>query len=147
MTRTIETASIILESLGDGDISAIPIMVWPDLREANDSPCNKGLGQADLELKYPHLDFSHCPDEWDYEPHSIEAATERAERVRQRLRGLTKRFHDIVLVTHRGLIAFLVQGSRFGVCGKYSAGYQSQPPPNNNALRFKDLSLRERGRY
>lgn len=83
MARTIEAAQIFLGSLKDNGLPKIPTIVSPDLREAYDAECNKGLGRATLEAQYPQLDFSHCAEEWDYEAHSIEAATERAERVGQ----------------------------------------------------------------
>lgn len=87
------------------------MQVWPDLREAHDAICNKGIiDRADLQAKFPHLDFSECSKKWDYPPHTIKDATMRAERVRHRLETSYK---NILLVTHRGFIAFLVQGTRF----------------------------------
>lgn len=49
-------------------------------------------------------------------PHSIEAATQRAEDVRQRLKELSGKYRNIVVVTHRGFIAFFVKGERFETC-------------------------------
>lgn len=58
-----------------------------------------------------------CLEQWGYEPHTIETATKRAECVRRDLKELTKLYKNTALVTHRGFVAFLVQGSRFDVCG------------------------------
>lgn len=49
-------------------------------------------------------------------PHTIEGATERAEKVRLRLKELSQTHQNIAVITHRGLIAFLVKGERFAVC-------------------------------
>lgn len=43
----------------------------------------------------------------------MQGATARAERVRRRLRGLGG---IVLVISHRGFIAFLVGGERFGVC-------------------------------
>ncbi|RGP78691.1 aminopeptidase 2 [Fusarium longipes] len=92
--------------------------VWPDLREAHDAVCNKGIPRADLAAKFPHLDFSGCPESWDFAPHTPDDATVRAERVRRRVSEIAEagKYKDIVLVTHRGFAAFMVQGERFSVC-------------------------------
>ncbi|ESU08539.1 hypothetical protein FGSG_12234 [Fusarium graminearum PH-1] len=96
------------------------IQVWPDLREAHDATCNKGVARADLAAKFPHLDLSGCPERWDFPSHTPGDATVRAERVRQRVSEIAKagKYKDIVLVTHRGFAAFMVQGDRFSVCGE-----------------------------
>lgn len=67
MTRTIETAQIFLEPIGKREAAQVPIMVWPDLREAHDAECNKGLARAEMQLKHPLLDFLRCAEAWDYE--------------------------------------------------------------------------------
>ena len=36
--------------------------------------------------------------------------------IRKRLKELSKVYNEIAVITHRGFIAFLVQGARFGVC-------------------------------
>jgi broad specificity phosphatase PhoE len=102
------------------------IQVWPDLREAHDATCNKGVSRADLAAKFPHLDFSRCPEHWDFPAHTPGDATVRAERVRQRVSEIAKagKYKDIVLVTHRGFAAFMVQGERFSVCGKNNHYYE-----------------------
>ncbi|UZP40141.1 hypothetical protein NXS19_007957 [Fusarium pseudograminearum] len=116
MTRTIQTMYIVFRYLlitGDAEIQ-----VWPDLREAHDATCNKGVARADLAAKFPHLDLSGCPERWDFPSHTPGDATVRAERVRQRVSEIAKagKYKDIVLVTHRGFAAFMVQGDRFSVC-------------------------------
>jgi broad specificity phosphatase PhoE len=118
MTRTIETALLAFKS----QLATLPVRVevqiWSDLREAHDAICNTGNSRADLTAKFTQFDFSECSEEWDYAPHSHEEAGIRAERVRKRLKDLSGSYKHIVLITHRGFIAFLVQGERFGVCGK-----------------------------
>jgi broad specificity phosphatase PhoE len=46
MTRTIETALIVLQSLGKEDPASVAIVVCTDLREAHDAECNKGMPRA-----------------------------------------------------------------------------------------------------
>lgn len=120
MTRTIETALIVLKSVKDKCSAEAPIIVSPDLREAHDAECNKGLARAEMQTKYPNLNFLRCPENWDYELHTVEAATHRAERVRRSLKELSDKYRNILLITHRGFLASLVQGPRFGVCGWFS---------------------------
>ncbi|KAM0353047.1 hypothetical protein ACHAPU_001933 [Fusarium lateritium] len=100
--------------------SKTEVQVWPDLRESHDAICNKGISRADLGAKFPDLDFSTCPEEWDFPAHTPDDATARAERVRRRLKetAVLGGYKDILLVTHRGIAAFMVQGERFKVCGK-----------------------------
>ncbi|KAK6525859.1 hypothetical protein TWF281_010903 [Arthrobotrys megalospora] len=118
MTRTIQTAMNAFPSiLNSAQIpSQTEVHIWPDLREAHDANCNKGLSKTELSAKFPQLNFSECPEEWNYPPHNIDEATKRAERVRRRLKELSKRYFNIAVVTHRGFIAFLVKGDRFDVC-------------------------------
>jgi broad specificity phosphatase PhoE len=117
MTRTIQTALIVFGRHLNGSPAKVELQVWPDLREAHDAICNKGLSRADMVVKFPQLDFSACHEEWDYPPHSFEDAAARAEGVRRRLKDLSRSYKNIMLVTHRGFIAFLVKGERFDVCG------------------------------
>ncbi|KAF5663632.1 hypothetical protein FHETE_7337 [Fusarium heterosporum] len=100
--------------------SKAAVQVWPDLRESHDAICNKGISRADLSAKFPELDFSACPKEWNFPTHTPDDATVRAERVRRRLKetAVLGDYKDILLVTHRGIAAFMVQGERFKVCGK-----------------------------
>ena len=77
----------------------------------------RGVSRADLAAKFAQFDFSACPEEWDYPPHSFEDAALRAERVRQRLKHLSGCHKNIIFITHRGFIAFLVNGEGFDVCG------------------------------
>lgn len=115
MTRTIETAMNIFPFLAEVGPFDTPTQIWPDLREANDAICNKGLSRAELASKFPQFDFSECHEKWDYPEHSIEGATARAERVRKRLRDLSATHNNIAVITHRGIKAFLVKGKRFGL--------------------------------
>ena len=119
MTRIIQTALIALNPFNETSAFKIEVQVWPDLREAHDAICNKGVSRAEMAAKYPEFDFLDCPVDWDYPPHTVEGATTRAESVRKRLRGLSTTYKNIVLITHRGFIAFLVQGKRFDVCGQF----------------------------
>ncbi|KAM5343980.1 hypothetical protein ACJ41O_012517 [Fusarium nematophilum] len=122
MTRTIQTALIAFPQLLDSPSAAVrvKVQVWPDLREAHDAICNKGVSRADMAAKFPQFDFSACPEEWDYPAHSFDGAAARAERVRNRLKELSLSYNNIMLITHRGFIAFLVKGERFGVGGMAS---------------------------
>lgn len=120
MDRTIETALIILKSLKNDSPDGVQPdhIIWPDLREAHDAKCNKGSPRHAMETKCPSLDFSSCSAEWDYEPHTVGAATIRAENVRKALSELSARYKDITIVTHREFIAYLVPGASFNVSGK-----------------------------
>ncbi|KAH7148318.1 histidine phosphatase superfamily [Dactylonectria macrodidyma] len=116
MTRTIQTALLVFPHLLNSTPAKVDVQIWPDLREGYDAICNKGVGRAALVVKFPQFDFSACPEEWEYPPHSPKDATARAERVRQRLKVLSNSYKNIILITHRGFVAFLVQGDRFDVC-------------------------------
>jgi hypothetical protein len=70
-----------------------------------------------MQARYPNLDFLQYSENWDYETHTSQAATKRAERVRKLLRDFTSKYQSMLLITHRGLLAFMVQGARFEVCG------------------------------
>ncbi|KZF23058.1 hypothetical protein L228DRAFT_261160 [Xylona heveae TC161] len=108
----------------------------PDLREAHDAICNKGISRADISVKFPHLNFSECPEEWNHPPHTIEAVTIRAEKVRGRLKELSKVYNNIVLITHRGFIAFLVKGDRYDVCETRSYRFATDEETEADSLRF-----------
>ncbi|KAF7558497.1 hypothetical protein G7046_g5666 [Stylonectria norvegica] len=116
MTRTLQTALLVFGHLITGPQPKVEVQVWPDLREAHDAICNKGISRADLAAKFPQFDLSACNEEWDYSPHTAEDATVRAERVRRRLKDLSVSYANIFVISHRGFIAFLVQGARFDVC-------------------------------
>ncbi|KAF2475045.1 phosphoglycerate mutase-like protein [Lindgomyces ingoldianus] len=116
MTRTIQTALNAFPNLLGSGISECKVEIWPDLREAHDAICNQGVSRAELAAKFPQFDFSQCPEEWDHAPHSRERALLRAETVRTRLRELSATYKNIVVITHRGFVAFLVQGDRLEVC-------------------------------
>jgi broad specificity phosphatase PhoE len=113
MTRTIQTAMNVFPFLQVAGSSAIPVEIWPELREANDAICNKGLSRADIKTKFPQFDFSECHETWDYANHTTTGASARAERIRQRLNRLSTKYKSIAVISHRGLLAFLVQGRRF----------------------------------
>ena len=98
MTRTIQTALIVFGHLLLNTSSKTELQVWPDLREAHDAICNKGVSRAELAAKFPQFDFSACREEWDYPPHSPEDAIARAESVRQRLKDLSGSYENIVLI-------------------------------------------------
>ncbi|KAJ7137950.1 phosphoglycerate mutase-like protein [Mycena epipterygia] len=113
MDRTIQTAlaafpDLLLPS------SKIRVEIWPDLREAHDAICNKGVPRAKLAAKFPAIDFSLCREEWDYEDHSDEVAIRRAKRVRDALAGRPEQ--SILLISHRGFIDYLVSGPQFSNC-------------------------------
>ncbi|KAL7957565.1 phosphoglycerate mutase-like protein [Trichoderma compactum] len=117
MTRTIQTALIIFDQYLSSSSTNVELQVWPELRETHDEAiCNKGMSRAEIAAKFAQFDFSACHEEWDYPPHSSEDAVVRAETVRGRLKELPRSYKNIFLVTHRGFIAFLVQGERFDAC-------------------------------
>ena len=130
MTRTIETAMNLFPFLNGAGPWEVPTQIWPNLREANDAICNKGLSRAELASKFPQFDFSECHEEWDYPEHSIESATTRGENVRRRLKDLSTTYSNIVVVTHRGIKAFLVKGKRFGLaetrCYRFATEEETQ---------------------
>jgi broad specificity phosphatase PhoE len=124
MTRTIMTAIKAFGPLITSVNSKVDVWIWPELREGYDHAiCNKGIAKADLMAKFPfpNWDFEECHEQWDYMPHSFDGAVSRAETVRARLKSLvdTGKYENILLVTHRGFIAFLVQDERFGTCGMH----------------------------
>jgi broad specificity phosphatase PhoE len=118
MTRTIQTAFAAFPSLVHSPSETIPALeIWPDLREAHDAICNKGVSRAKLSEAYPGLDFSRCREEWDYEAHTEDGAVNRASRVTAEL--FLRPEKNIVLITHRGFAAFLVEGPQFTNCGVF----------------------------
>lgn len=116
MTRTIQTALTAFPSLVGSNPPHIDVQIWPDLREAHDAECNKGVSRREMMEKFPQFNFDQCSQEWDYPLHTSEGATVRAEKVRQRLKHLSKRYTNIVLFTHRGFITYVVHGGRYDVC-------------------------------
>lgn len=133
MTRTIQTAINIFPDVFNNTPFPVEVQIWPDLRETYEAECNKGLSRKDISAKFPQLDFADCPDEWDYPPHNTADATLRAERVRRRLKELSKTHKNIVLITHRGFIEFLVRGKRFELCETRS--FQFSTDDENANLR------------
>jgi broad specificity phosphatase PhoE len=136
MTRTIQTAMNIFPFLRAQSPFPTSVQIWPDLRETHDARCNKGHSRAEMQAKFPQLDFAECHEEWDYAPHSIEDATERAERVRARLKALSGSCKNIAVVTHRGLISFLVKGRRFDVCEHRSYRFATEDEVNDEKVRL-----------
>jgi hypothetical protein len=112
MIRTLDTAYHVLHG------KPSKILVWPDLREAHDAICNHGSPTINLIGRYPLLDFSECSEKWDYEQNTTENAQLRALRVRSRLERHSKDYKNILVVTHRGFITYLVSGRCFSNCGK-----------------------------
>lgn len=115
MRRTIDTALTTFSEILKGPY-AVPFEIWPDLREAHDAICNKGASRVKLVEAFPALDFSLCREEWDYEEHSNEAAIKRAERAKAEL--WRREEQDIVIISHRAFISYLVAGSQFSNCGE-----------------------------
>ncbi|EHK19767.1 uncharacterized protein TRIVIDRAFT_68229 [Trichoderma virens Gv29-8] len=130
MTRTIQTALIVFSRHLKTSPTKVELQVWPDLREAHDAVCNRGVSRAEMAAKFPQFDLSACHEEWDYLPHSFEDAVMRAERVRRRLKDLSRSYKNIFLVTHRGFIAFLVKGERFDVCESRSYRFAAENEVN-----------------
>ena len=118
MTRTIQTALNAFPLLIGTTPHQVEVQIWPDLREAHDAICNKGVSRAEMTTKFPQFDFADCPEEWNHSPHTIHGAVVRAETVRHRLEQLSTTYKNIVLITHRGFSAFLVQGESFDMCGE-----------------------------
>ncbi|KAF8810960.1 phosphoglycerate mutase-like protein, partial [Phlegmacium glaucopus] len=113
MSRAIQTAQIAFCHILQGP-AAVPLTIWPDLREAHDAICNKGVPRSALIEIFPNLDFSLCMEEWDYEPHSDGTALEQAERVKAALWKCDEK--DIVIVSHQEFILYLVGGPQFTNC-------------------------------
>ena len=135
MTRTIETAINIFPFLTKPGPFDIPTQIWPDLREAHDAICNKGLSRSELASKFPQFDFSECHEEWDYPEHSVEGATARAERVRRRLKDLSTMYNNIAVITHRGIKAFLVKGKRFGLAEMRAYRFATEEESQDDSIR------------
>jgi broad specificity phosphatase PhoE len=130
MTRAIQTAQNIFPSLaGEGPFNT-SVQIWPDLREANDAICNKGLSRAGLAAKFPQFDFSECNEEWEYPDHTVPHATARAESVRRRVKDISTTYKSVAIITHRGFKAFLVKGKRFGLsevrCYRFATAEETQ---------------------
>lgn len=79
-----------------------------------------------MQTKYPSLDFLQCSENWDYELHTVEDATRRAERVRASLKELTDKYQNILLIAHRGFLALiLLSGIKKAVPGCLSAAQEA----------------------
>jgi broad specificity phosphatase PhoE len=121
MRRTIQTAFTAFPAALKSTVEEerIPIEVWPDLREAHDAICNHGSPTQVLKEEFPDLDFSECKNEWTYETHTRERAEKRAEVVRQRLKNHPAQ--NIVCITHRGFIEYLIESHIFANCGMFQS--------------------------
>ncbi|TVY90238.1 putative phosphatase, partial [Lachnellula willkommii] len=122
MARTIQTALLAFSPL----IDRVQVQICPELREAPDAVCNTGVGRADLIAKFPQFDFAACSETWDYSPHSVEHATLRPQDLRHHLSVLSNSYKNIPLITHRGFIAYLVDGSRFDLCESRSYKFATE---------------------
>jgi broad specificity phosphatase PhoE len=135
MTRTIQTALNMFPFLAE-QAPPVPVHIWPDLREAHDAECNKGLSRLELQAEFPQFDFSLCHEEWDYAEHSVEAATARAETVRKRLKDLSLAYENIFVITHRGFKAFLVKGKRFGLAETRCYRFATEEEARDEKVRW-----------
>jgi len=120
MTRTIQTVRTLFPSAFTEGSEAIPLCIWPDLREAHDANCNQGRSRAEMQALHADLDFSACDEEWNYNAHLFEDAADRAEAVRKELMKLPG--PHVVVVGHRGFIAYLVDTKqlKFRNCGAFT---------------------------
>jgi len=117
MTRTIQTVRTLFPSAFTERSDAIPLRIWPDLREAHDANCNQGRSRVKMQALHTDLDFSACDEEWNYKAHQFDDAADRAEAVRKELMKLPG--PHVVVVGHRGFIAYLVDTHqvKFRNCG------------------------------
>ncbi|KAF1950344.1 phosphoglycerate mutase-like protein [Byssothecium circinans] len=138
MTRTLQTAINMFPDLQGPNPPSIPVQIWPDLCETYDAECNKGSPRAEIAAAFPQFDFAECSEVWDYPGYSFAEATARAERVRKRLKGLTEegKYRNIAVVTHRGIIAFLAKGRRFGVCERRVFRFATEVEVDDVGLRW-----------
>jgi hypothetical protein len=93
---------------------SFPLEIWPDLRETYDEICQHGSPISVLQHEFPHVNFSECDEYWTDETYTHEGAQKRAERVRRRVREHLAQ--NIILVTHRGFIGYLVERPKFRNC-------------------------------
>jgi broad specificity phosphatase PhoE len=123
MRRTIQTAFTAFPTAikHTCEEERIPVEVWPELREVHDAICNHGSPIEVLKEEFPDLDFSECMAEWTYDTHTHERAVKRAEFVRQRLKNHPA--INIVCITHRGFIAYLVESHIFANCGTFQSPF------------------------
>ncbi|KAF8077702.1 histidine phosphatase superfamily [Lyophyllum atratum] len=77
MTRTIQTVRTLFPSAFVEGPDAVPLRIWPDLREAHDAICNQGRSRAEMQALHEDQDFSACDEEWNYKAHNFE--TRRTE--------------------------------------------------------------------
>lgn len=136
MTRTLQTAMNVFPFIqNSADSFVVPVQIWPDLREANDAICNKGLSRLGMQAKFPRFDFSDCHEKWDYPDHTIDGAIQRAETVRRRLQELSVTFKNIALISHRGFIAYIVKGRRFNPSETRSYRFATDGETRDEKLR------------
>ena len=136
MTRTIQTALNAFPSILGSVPFQTEVQIWPELREAYDAECDKGVSRKEMSGKFPQFSFAECPEEWDYPPFSAEDAITRAEVVRLRLKELSKQYGNVAVITHRRFIAFLVQGDKFDVCETRTYRFGTDQEAETEALRM-----------
>lgn len=126
LTRTLETANIAFGTLiRNPNGPSVPVQVWPDLRECGNKPFNHSRPRAQLEARYPFLDFSECSQSGLYENFNERRGHRRARRVRRRLMEMSRTYSHIVVVSHQGFIHRLNGGSgryRNCECWSYRVG-------------------------
>ncbi|KAK7732513.1 hypothetical protein SLS53_008398 [Cytospora paraplurivora] len=127
LTRTLETAIIAFGHLfrNPNAPNAVPVQIWPDLRECGDRPYNQGRTRAQLQARYPFLDFSECSPSGVYDNYNERRGYRRARRVRRRLMEMSRTYSHIVVVSHQGFIHRLNGGSaryRNCECWSYRVG-------------------------
>lgn len=98
-------------------VAKAELQVWPDLHEAHDGICNKGVSRAELEVRFHQTGSSEYHLKWNYSNYGLEEATEWAERVRLCLKALSETYTNIYVVTHRAFISFLARDKRATFCG------------------------------
>lgn len=92
------------------------LLLDADLQERSTFPCDTGSATNILTRDFPHLDFSGLSEGWQVKEGLYSAADaaveERAKRVRQHLKELSKELadsekRDVVVVTHGGFMKVL----------------------------------------
>ncbi|MEM7225105.1 MAG: histidine phosphatase family protein [Pseudomonadota bacterium] len=97
-TRTLETASIIAESL------ALPIKIEAVVRERAYFTCDIGTPRSELAERWPNLAFDHLEEQWWPNLDETEAQVdERCRRFRNHMAGQDD-WSRVLVVTHWGFI-------------------------------------------
>ncbi|KAH6690688.1 phosphoglycerate mutase family protein [Plectosphaerella plurivora] len=116
LTRTLQTTTTGFPQVLGKDVQLI---IDPDLQERSDLPCDTGSGPAELRKAFPGIDFGELEDGW-FVKEGLYAAddgavVQRAQQVRERLRGIVARLEkredgkrrNVVVVTHGVFMKFL----------------------------------------